>query len=279
MKKYLKCIIACLFIASAYNLLLRPYHLIPTGLIGLSSLFSLTYDYQPAIFITLTNMLLLLIALPTIGLKHTNKFLLTSFLIPLFIYITRNINFIIKINTMENIILALIGSIIIGISYSIIYKEGLSIGGFEIAAEIFNKTNINNNKFISYFIDITVIIITLISLGLESAVYNTIITFIIIYLSTKAKFNINNNKTFFIITTKEKEVKNYLLEELKYDFTEFNIKGGFTNQKNKIIMTVIDTKDYYRLKEGISLIDSKAFISVIDNYESINKNITISENS
>ena len=28
----------------------------------------------------------------------------------------------------------------------------------------------------------------------------------------------------------------------------------------------------YRLKEGISLIDDKAFISIIDNYETINKN-------
>ena len=96
-------------------------------------------------------------------------------------------------------------------------------------------------------------------------------------MSTKAKLGISSNKTFLIITAKEKEVKDYLLNDLKYDFTEFNAKGGFTNHKSKIIMSVIDTKDYYKLKEGINIIDPKAFISIIDNYESINKNITINK--
>ena len=42
-------------------------------------------------------------------------------------------------------------------------------------------------------------------------------------------------------------------------------------------MTVIDTKDYYRLKEGVNLIDENAFVFIIDNYEAINKNVTISK--
>ena len=42
-------------------------------------------------------------------------------------------------------------------------------------------------------------------------------------------------------------------------------------------MTVIDTKDYFRLKEGIAIIDPEAFITIIDNYESINKNVTLNK--
>ena len=42
-------------------------------------------------------------------------------------------------------------------------------------------------------------------------------------------------------------------------------------------MTVISTKDYFRVKEGIKLIDPNAFISITDNYEVINKNIKINE--
>ena len=95
-------------------------------------------------------------------------------------------------------------------------------------------------------------------------------------MSTKSKIGISNSKTFFVITTKEKEVKDYLLNTLNVDYTEFNVKGGYSNNKNKIIMTVIDTKDYYRLKEGINIIDSNAFIFILDNYETINQNVPIS---
>ena len=87
----------------------------------------------------------------------------------------------------------------------------------------------------------------------------------------------STSKTFFIITTEEESVKNYIIRELHHDLTEINVKGGFTSRKNKILMTSIDTKDYFGLKEGILLIDPKAFISIVDSYEVVNKNLTISK--
>ena len=213
MKKYIRVILACLFIGISYNLFLMPNNLVPTGLIGLGSLFELTYGYNAAIFIAISNIILLLLSLPILGIKHTYKYLLTSFLIPLFIFLTKDINLLININNLETIIIAIFGAGIIGFAYSMIYKEDLSIGGFEIVQDIFNKTDINQSKFISYFIDFIVIFLTIFVISFEYAVYSTIITLIIIYLSTKAKFNISNNKSFFIITTKENEVKNYLLNK------------------------------------------------------------------
>ena len=181
----------------------------------------------------------------------------------------------IKLESIEILILAISGAVLTGFAYSMIYGDGLSIGCFEIIQNIFDKTQIKQKKFLSYFLDFIIILLVFIVFDLESAVYTTIITLIITYFSTKSKIGISSNKSFFIITSKEKEVKEYLINELKYDYTEFNVRGGFTNQKNKIIMTVIDTKDYYRLREGIAIIDDKAFISIIDNYESINKNVAI----
>ena len=41
----------------------------------------------------------------------------------------------------------------------------------------------------------------------------------------------------------------------------------FKYSENKIIMSVISTKDYFKVKEGISNIDSNAFFLVTDAYE------------
>ena len=68
------------------------------------------------------------------------------------------------------------------------------------------------------------------------------------------------------------------MEELRYDFTAFEAEGGFTKKKSKVIMSVINTKDYFKVKEGIKLIDPKAFISITDNYEVMNKNVKINGN-
>lgn len=275
MKRYLNILIGSLLIGISYNVFFAPYNLIPSGLIGLGSLYKETYNVNPALFIAIANLFLLLITLPVLGEDKTEKYLLTSLLIPLIIFATQNINELIYFNNLETIIIALAGSIISGFGYSIIYKEGASVGGFETIQDIFNKTSKFPNRYLSYFIELSIVILTAIIFNFELAVYSLIIIAIIIYMTTKAKIGISSNKSFFIITTKEKEIKDYLINDLKYDFTEFNVKGGFTNHKSKIIMSVIDTKDYYKLKEGIAIIDPNAFISIIDNYETINKNVTI----
>ena len=43
-------------------------------------------------------------------------------------------------------------------------------------------------------------------------------------------------------------------------------------------MTAVDTKEYFKLKEGLKIIDPKVFISIVDSYEVVNKNLTIGEN-
>ena len=67
------------------------------------------------------------------------------------------------------------------------------------------------------------------------------------------------------------------MKELHHDLTEYEAVGGFSKKKNKVIMTIIDTKDYFKVKEGIKLIDPDAFISITDNYEVMNKNVKINE--
>jgi uncharacterized membrane-anchored protein YitT (DUF2179 family) len=88
---------------------------------------------------------------------------------------------------------------------------------------------------------------------------------------TKARFGINDSKMFFIITSKEKEVKNFIMHDLKYEFTVLDSKGGFTKKDNQILFTVISTSDYYRLKEGIKAIDEKAFIAITDTYDVVSR--------
>ncbi len=279
MKRYFNILLGSLIIGISFNVFFVPYNLIPSGLIGLGSLYKETYNLDPAIFIAIANLFLLLIALPVLGEDKTETYLLTSLFIPLVIFATQNISRYIYFDNLETIIIAVAGAIICGYGYSIIYKEGASVGGFETIQAIFNETAKSSNRHLSYFIELSIVILTAVIFNFEMAVYSLIIIAIITYMTTKAKIGISSNKTFFIITNKEKEIKDYLINDLKYDFTEFNVKGGFTNHKSKIIMSVIDTKDYYKLKEGIALIDSNAFISIIDGYETINKNVAINANN
>lgn len=277
MKKYLNIILGSLIIALTYNIFFLPNNIISTSIFGISEILYNVFPYNPGITILAINILLLLFGLITIGYDKCQKYALTSFLIPIIIYISFYFTSKIDVSTIDQIVLVISGAYLTGLGYSLIHKENYHVGGFTILDEVVNNYRTKKNKELSVLVDLIIIVLTTLLYGFETAVYSTIVIFLIRYMSTKSKVGISSSKTFFIITTKEKEIKEYLLNELKQDYTEFNVKGGYSNNKNKIIMTVIDTKDYYRLKEGVSLIDQNAFIFIIDNYEAINKNVTISK--
>ena len=78
---------------------------------------------------------------------------------------------------------------------------------------------------------------------------------------------VSANKSIYIMTTKEKEVNEFITEHLHHGTTEFDVEGGLEYQKRKVLMTVIPTKDYFKLKEGVKLIDNKCFFIVTDSYQ------------
>ena len=276
-KSVIVLIVASLIIAIGYNLFVIPYNLIAPGINGLAGLINYTVSFSPAIFILIANLILLLITIITFGLKNAYKYLGTCLLIPLFIYLTQDINLLIKLENLEMLLVVICGAIIMGFGNSLIYKQGYSVGGFYIIEDIINSISKKQRKYISLICDLIIVFISFLIIPLENAMYSIFLVVIVKKMTTIARLGINDSKAFYIITNKEKEVKKYIMEDLKHDITILEAKGGFTKRKNNILMTVISTKEYYELKEGIKEIDPNAFISITDSYEVLNKNVKITK--
>ncbi|HHX32649.1 MAG TPA: YitT family protein [Mollicutes bacterium] len=277
MKKRIKIITGSLLIAISYNIFFLSYDIIPNGIYGIASLINYVNNYDPALFLLMANVCLIILAYITLGPIKYKNYLLPGILIPLFIYIMNYFHLTVSFENLESITVVIAGSFITGLGYSLIYKAGDSVGGLDIIQDVLDSATTNKNKIVSYLVESIILLGTLLILGFESMLYSLIVILIIRYTATKSKIGISTSKMFYIITTKENEVKNYIMNELKHDLTEFNIKGGFSKNKSKIIMTSMDTKNYYELKEGVLLIDPKAFISITDGYEVINKNLSINK--
>ena len=62
-------------------------------------------------------------------------------------------------------------------------------------------------------------------------------------------------------------MKAFVINELSHGITEFNAKGGYNSENQTVLMSVVPTREYYKLKEGIYNIDKDAFFVVMDSYE------------
>jgi len=275
-KKYIKIILGCLLISLGLNIFIVPSKFVASGTLGLTSMLSYSYGVNAAAMLLIINVWTLWLIYMIYDKRKLEQYLVPSLLLPLFIYLTSYINIDIT-HDVEKLLIVLAGSFIMGLGYSLMYKEGFKTGAINILEDMYNDFNKKNTRMISRSFDAILLIFSLFGYGLETTLYSIIAIAIIRYMNTKARIGISDSKAFYIITTEEKKVKKYLMEELHHDLTEFDVEGGFSKKKNKIIMSVIPTKDYFRVKEGINLIDSKAFISVTDNYEVMNKNKRINE--
>lgn len=277
MKKYLKIISGTLIIALAFNIFFLPYDIVPNGIYGLAALVNYKINYDPAVFLIITNLALIIISLITLGGKKSKEYVWPSILIPLFMFLENTLSSYFILDNFEKIMAVIVGSFITGLGYSMIYKEGKNVGGIDIIQDITNSVTKYRSYLPTFIMEGLILLFTLIILGLESMIYSAIVIIIVRYMTTKSKIGISSSKMFYIITTEEEEVKKYIMNELNHDITHFDVKGGYSKNKSKILMTVMDTKDYYVLKEGILLIDPKAFISITDSYEVINKNLSLSK--
>lgn len=275
-KKYIKIIIGCLLISIGLNIFIIQSRLVPSETLGLVNLLSYNYGFNISIFLLIINVWTLWLIYMIYGNDKLKEYLVPSLLLPLCIHLTSYINIDLTHNV-EELLLAISGAFVMGYGYSFMYKEGYKTGAIYILEDMFNDFSKKNSRIVSRGFDVLLFLATLKSFGIEQALYSAIVIIITRYMTTKAKIGISDSKAFYIITTKEKEIKNYLMEELHQDLTAFEAVGGFSKKKSKVIMTVINTKDYFKVKEGIKLIDSKAFISITDNYEVMNKNVKINK--
>lgn len=275
-KKYTKIIISCIFISLGLNIFLIPSKLLPSGILGLTSLLSYNYGFNNAALLLIINVWILWLLYMLYDRDKLKQYLIPTIILPFFIYITSYINIDITYSV-EELLIAISGAFVMGYGYSIMYKEGYKTGAIIMLEDIYNDLSGKNTRILSRGFDIILLLIVLKIYGIEQALYSTLAIIIIRYMTTKARIGISDSKAFYIITTKEKEIKKYLMEELQHDLTAFDAEGGFSKKKSRVIMTVISTKDYFRVKEGIQMIDPKAFISITDNYEVMNRNVKISE--
>jgi uncharacterized membrane-anchored protein YitT (DUF2179 family) len=84
---------------------------------------------------------------------------------------------------------------------------------------------------------------------------------------------ISDNKVFYIITDNPLEVRDYVMDKLHYSITIVKARGGYSNKRKKILMCVVPTIEYLKLKELVSKIDSKVFFLIVDAYDSSVKRI------
>ena len=259
--------IALLLSSVVYNLILLPLKLVTGGVSSLATITNYLYSINPAIMIFILSAATLILSYMYLGREMTMGSIYGCIISPIFVELTSPLRNIIIIDTTDVLLVVLFAGILSGIAGGLMYKSGYSSGGYSTIVQIlFYKLKIPRAKT-NLLLSGATILLGAYFFGLTNALYSIIYIYIQSIVMDRVLLGISQNKAFYIITEKEKEIKEYIMEELKHSVTTFDVKGGFLEDKRRVMLTVIPSREYYRLTEGIKKIDKNAFFVVTDSYQ------------
>lgn len=252
--------------AVLYNLFLLPLNLVTGGTPGIATITHYVYGINPSIMLFILSFACVIISFLYLGKERTMGTLLALFTYPILVQLTSPLNKIVS-SEPDILLLVIFSGVMSGVANGLMYKTGYSNGGFPIISQIlYEKKQISISKS-SLFINVIIVLIGSIFFGTTTALYAIIFLYINNIVLDKVLLGISNNKAFYIITDKEEKVKEYILESLGHDVTVFDVKGGFAEKKRRVLMTIIPSREYYRVTEGIKVIDKNVFFVATDSYQ------------
>ena len=264
-KRYMMFILGLFIYAIAYNVFFVQTDLILGGSGGIAIL--LKKFFNPSVTILFLSVISLLLSAIFMDKQFTVNSVVGSLLCPVFIELTKDIH--ISLPKDDMMLVAICGAVLIGVANGFTSKTGLSSGGIDTIIHILTrKLKISQGKLYLY-VNGLIIICGGYFYGWRIMLYALIVLYIVSIITDKVVLGISNNKSFYIVTSEVEEVKKYLTETLNRGVTIIDAVGGFTNNKQDVIMVVIPTSEYFKAKEGILEIDKQAIVLINDVYQSI----------
>lgn len=259
--------ISLLISAVIYNMFLLPLNIVTGGTGGIAQLTKHVFNIDPAFMVLILSILCLVVSIMFLDFDKTASTLATTFLYPALVKITEPLINIIPIETNDIFIVVIITGVILGISNGLMYKSGYSNGGLTVITQtLYKYFNISVAKS-GFVLNIAIVLAGGFFFGVTSTMYAIISLYIRSIITDKVLLGTSNNKAFYIITSEEEQVEKFVIDELGHNATIFDVKGAFLEKKRRVILTVIPTREYFKVTEGIKLIDENAFFVVTDSYQ------------
>lgn len=265
-KRYILLVMGCLVVAFAFTVFFNQYGIVCFGVSGLSTVLS-RFGVPNSLFILCANVFLLVLSYFLLGIKKTKNAVAGSLIFPLCVWLIEFLVPYLNFDDVELLVIVIFGGVLAGFGQGLIYKTNFNTGGTNIICEIvakYTKASLGRAMWIS---DGLVVLSGLLISNWEVILYGFLVLYLISFMVDKVVLGISQSKAFYIVTDKQEEVREFLLSISDAGVTLINARGGYSNNRETLLLGVVPTRQYFIVKEGLKEIDKNIFFLACDAYE------------
>ena len=251
----------------SFSLFFSQNNIVTGGSIGIAIIIHSMYKIDISTFVLIFSLIALIIGYFMLGLENTLKTISGVLILPIFLKFASIFPRYIDLSSLPMFMTILLGGIVMGLGNGIILRSGYSVGGFQTIYQILYKYFYISIGKSTLVLNGILVLISAFILGWDKALYAILGLFIASRVTDKVMLETSISKSFFIITDKYKEINDYIITILGRSATIVNATGGYSNNKKKILLCVMPTRQYFTAKQTIQDIDENAFFLITDTYE------------
>lgn len=261
-KEYGIITLGVILVAVALEYFFIPNNLAAGGVSGLSVVIS---HYFPSLTVgaltLIMNIILFVIAFIVVGGDFGFKTIYASFGLSFLLWFMDAFIHPQAITT-DLLISSVFGTVLTAIGLAMVFNVNASTGGTDILAKILNKYTSFNMGISLLCVDFLVTFLGAITFGIDKGFYALLSVLLNGPLIDKIIAFLNQKKEITIISDKNKEIANFIINELKSGCTALEGSGLYSKKEKQIIYSVLSKKELEKLKEFIESIDPEAFFTI-----------------
>lgn len=268
LREYIFITIGFILVALSLELFLVPNKIAAGGVSGIAIIINSIFPIlDVGALMLIMNVILFIIAFIVIGNKFGGKSIYASLGLSGAIWIMDKFQLSNYVLTKDLILASIFGTLLGGVGMAMVFNQNASTGGTDILAKILNKFfHLDIGKAL-LSVDFIVTIFAAAIFGADVGMYALLCVILNGYVIDNVIEGLNNCKEIMVISKKKDLISKFIIEELDRGCTIFHGTGGYSSQQTNILYTVLNRKQFIKLKKFIKEVDERAFITVSEAHE------------
>lgn len=251
-------IIGTMLVSIGLEIFLVPNHIIDGGIVGISIILSHLSGIPIGIFLVVLNLPFVLLGYKQIG----KTFAISTTFSVILMSIGTTLLHPVQAITIDPLLAAVFGGIILGIGVGLVIRSGGSLDGTEIVAILFTKKTPFSVGEIVMFFNFFILGSAGFVFGWDRAMYSLIAYFIAFKMIDITIEGLDQSKSVWIISDEFEKIGESITSRLGRGVTYLKGEGAFTGDDKKVIFSVITRLEEAKLKSIVDDLDPKAFLAI-----------------
>lgn len=254
-----------LLYAVSVNMFTAPNNIAPGGLTGAATMINYVTDGMLPIGTTiiLLNIPIFIWALCTVGFQFVAKTIAATVMSSLAIDLTAGI---LPEYHGDVLIITVFGGLLSGLGLALIFLRGGTTGGTDLIANLVGRyfRHLSLGRLMMVIDMLIVVVSAFVYRTFESPMYAAIIIFINSRIIDTVLYGANSGtgKMMFIISPRNSEIANEIMEKIDRGVTELHSRGCYSGQENGVLLCAVKRQEVYRAYDIVHSLDPDAFIIV-----------------